>query len=108
MPNTITDETYEYLVNRYSPETAKQGSKYADVLPDAVMVFLERQEKYGVGNISAFGLKGVIIRMNDKLERLKRAEFGNGGEVSDETVEDTLIDLLNYAAIGLMCKRGTW
>lgn len=53
---------------------------------------------------------GILVRMNDKFSRLCNLIKCNESEVKDETVEDTLIDLINYSAI-LYCylkqKRGT-
>lgn len=44
--------------------------------------------------------KGVLIRMGDKFSRL--VSFAKQGElkVKDESVEDTFIDMANYALIG--------
>ena len=44
--------------------------------------------------------KGVLLRMNDKKKRI--SSFVNKGffQVADEKVDDTLIDLCNYAMLG--------
>ncbi len=34
--------------------------------------------------------------------------LGNGDTPNYETIEDTLVDLANYAIIGLMVQRGQW
>ena len=70
-------------------------------------IFNERHAKYGADNIAAFGLIGCVVRATDKTERLRRAVTLGGG-FDDETVEDSLIDLANYALIGLACLRGEW
>lgn len=43
-----------------------------------------------------FGLISSVVRMNDKMNRLK--SFVNNGDyqVKDESVKDTLLDLANY------------
>ncbi|MFO3716096.1 nucleotide modification associated domain-containing protein [Anaerococcus cruorum] len=43
-----------------------------------------------------FGLTAPIIRMSDKLERLKTLSKQDA-KVKDESIKDTLIDLSNYA-----------
>jgi hypothetical protein len=49
--------------------------------------------------------KAVLLRMSDKKQRI--ASFINRGhfEVEDEKVTDTLIDLANYALLGLILFR---
>jgi len=43
---------------------------------------------------------GILVRMSDKWSRLcQLAAPGETAEVSDETLIDTLLDLINYAAI---------
>ena len=80
---------------------------YVKASNDAMRVFNERHAKYGADNIAAFGLIGCVVRATDKTERLRRA-VTLGGSFDDETVEDSLIDLANYALIGLACLRGEW
>lgn len=67
----------------------------------------EKNRDYGPGNISAFGEKGVIVRLNDKVERLKTLVWGDK-HPEHEKVSDTWLDIANYGVIGLMCHRGIW
>ena len=76
---------------------------------DRRKVMIDRQRKYGPGNIPEFGVFGTVVRMNDKFARLKNLVInGKGGEVADETLEDTLIDLANYADIARAQIAGWW
>ena len=44
--------------------------------------------------------KGAAIRFMDKLSRFKRLTKNAGqGKVADETIEDTVVDALNYLVI---------
>lgn len=89
------DKTLEYDVAR--------------VMLEAFTIFKERQRKYGPGNIAAFGEVGCVVRATDKLARLRQFYInGVGGDVADEAAEDTWLDLMNYAAIGLLCHHGKW
>jgi len=56
-------------------------------------------------NLGDFGWKGVVVRIGDKYHRLKN--FCRSGElkVSDENIEDTLKDLINYSFLALIMKR---
>jgi hypothetical protein len=72
-------------------------------------IFVERQAKYGPGNIARTGLLGIAVRLNDKVERLLQLTLhGSGGTATDESVEDTLRDVANYGLIGLMLLHKTW
>ena len=54
----------------------------------------ELVEKFGVCSTE----EGIVVRMTDKLSRISRLLKGDA-KVLDEKVEDTLIDLANYAII---------
>ncbi|MGL5458750.1 MAG: nucleotide modification associated domain-containing protein [Cetobacterium sp.] len=50
-----------------------------------------------------YGMTMLCIRLEDKLNRLKSLTVkGNKQEVNDESVVDTLLDLSNYAIMGVM------
>ena len=58
-------------------------------------------------NFRTFEELGILVRMSDKFARLRTAfqekrEF----EVKDETIEDTCIDLANYALLLMCYHRG--
>lgn len=96
----------------------------------AYKLWCRKQSDYGDGNIK-LGLDisstkpttnthdlllaqlGIVIRMNDKIQRLlnihKKSIF-NGEElsVSDESIDDTCIDLMNYANMLIVLKNDKW
>ena len=43
--------------------------------------------------------QGFLVRMTDKLSRLSTFTRAGKLEVADESVEDTLLDLINYAVL---------
>lgn len=49
--------------------------------------------------------KGIVIRMSDKLSRIMCFAKADALKVKDESVEDTLIDLANYALLCLCAYR---
>lgn len=90
-----------------APENFEQ--MVADIQRDAFDIMIERHRKYGPHNITRHGLTGVVVRAADKLARLENLTINNrGAAADDETVEDTLLDLMNYALIGLAVRRGLW
>lgn len=72
-------------------------------------LFVKKQADYGMGNISRHGVQGVLVRLDDKLERLNNI-LKKGGEtqVKDETLRDTAIDILGYSAILNLLIRDEW
>ena len=49
-----------------------------------------------------FGITSSLIRLSDKLKRLKTLANGKKQEVKDESIEDTLLDLANYAVMTIV------
>jgi hypothetical protein len=72
-----------------------------------VLLLDNKQQDYGPGNISAFGFPGVVVRMNDKFERLKNLTKGKR-RPKNESIDDTLMDIANYGTIGLMVRQNNW
>lgn len=74
---------------------------------DAVDLMCRKQHDYGHGNILSFGLFGVVVRASDKVARLENL-MAKGLTPANESVEDTLRDIVGYGAIALMLERGTF
>jgi hypothetical protein len=66
-----------------------------------------KQHDYGHGNILHFGLRGVAVRLCDKIARMENLNRRGGGTVH-EALTDTYVDILGYAAIALMLKDGSF
>jgi hypothetical protein len=58
-------------------------------------------------NFRYFGGLGILVRLSDKLARLRSFEENGQFKVTDENLEDTIIDAINYAVIYLAFKRET-
>lgn len=66
--------------------------------------YIKKNHDYGNSfgkSMDEFGIASAIIRMNDKLERLKTLSKKES-MVKDESVKDTLLDLANYAIMTVM------
>lgn len=77
------------------------------VLDDMRETMIRKQHDYGPGNILDFGDQGVLVRANDKMARLKNL-YKSGDAPANETVDDSWLDLANYAVIALMVRKGYW
>ena len=74
-------------------------------------LLLLKHKSYGPRNISqAPGgpENGLRVRMWDKMARLNHILDNPGVDTNDESLEDTLTDLLNYCAIFIMVRRNQW
>ena len=89
----------------YHPST----QRFLDTLDTMRELHLRKGADYGTNadpfaNVRAsedFGIPawvGCMVRANDKMRRLQKA--AQGGEMANESVEDSLLDLAVYAAIG--------
>lgn len=52
-----------------------------------------------------FGIVSAVVRMTDKMERLKALTTGVDNLVKEESVEDTILDLANYAIMTVIELR---
>ena len=52
-----------------------------------------------------YGLTSFLVRIEDKLNRA-RTLSKNDAKVNDEKIEDTLMDMANYAILAVMELRG--
>ena len=86
----------------------------------AERIMQDRQAKYGPGNVTSQGLYGIATRLSaDKVARLMKALNGRVVEgrvildpvpddFSDESFDDTLFDIANYALIAWMLRHDYW
>lgn len=81
-----------------------------DTTSELAQLLLKKHKDYGPKNISqAPGgpLNGLRVRMWDKLARINNL-VESGATPENEALEDSFMDLANYAIIGLMVQRGQW
>jgi len=116
---------FEYYISVHKPhaeahvELGEQAKKVRDATAEELTseligllleyprVFYSKQVDYGPENISKFGELGVVVRMYDKVQRLANLIF-KSREPSNESIDDTLFDIIGYAAIMLLIRRGSW
>jgi hypothetical protein len=80
------------------------------ILHELAKILYKKHEDYGPMNIAGApggAMNGLRVRMYDKLARLNNL-VDTGDTPNYESVEDTLIDLANYAIIGLLVQRNQW
>lgn len=79
----------------------------ADILEEMYSTYCKKNADYGNSfekSIDKFGLVASAVRLSDKLERFSNL-ISNDAQVKDESVEDTLLDMANYAAMTVLYLR---
>ena len=71
------------------------------VQKEGLELFERKNKDYG-DSFAKYGPIGVIIRMEDKINRLVSITKNGATLVNNESMRDTLIDLHNYAAMAIM------
>ena len=71
------------------------------VQKEAFELFVKKNTDYGDA-FAKYGVIGVLMRIEDKLQRSMSITKNGVNLVKDEGIRDTLIDLHNYAAMAVM------
>jgi hypothetical protein len=71
------------------------------VQSEALELFTKKNADYGDA-FAKFGVIGVLMRIEDKIQRALSITKNGVNLIKDEGIRDTLLDLHNYAAMALM------
>ena len=85
------------------PETFEEACRL--VAGQIAATVISKQHDYGHDNILGFGDKGLVVRMWDKVSRLKNLIWNGNGIAKHEPIQDTFTDIAGYAIIGLMLEK---
>ena len=96
------NEIYHMVRATYSFEEAGRNSALR-----VAEIVIAKQHDYGHDNILAFREQGLVVRLWDKINRLKNL-FWKNSEPKNESIEDTFTDIAGYAIIGLMLAEDTF
>jgi len=64
-------------------------------------LFVKKNIDYG-NSFAKYGIIGVLMRIEDKIQRAMTITNNGVNLINDEGIKDTLLDLHNYAAMALM------
>lgn len=75
---------------------------------DMVALLVRKNRDYGTENIEMTGIQGIGVRLQDKVSRLRNLtdDPTRAISVQDESIMDTLIDIMGYGLIGQMLLAG--
>jgi len=77
-----------------------------EIQKKAKELFEKKNADYGDA-FATYGLIGILVRIQDKLQRYMSITKKSVQLVDDESLHDTLLDLHNYAAMGMMLENNT-
>lgn len=108
-------------VNKIEEMYPEMTKRYKEIAEQQYETFCRKQHDYGSSNISLGGdlnkredrmlsLKALVIRMNDKANRLITILFKNDGKnaVANETYVDAFQDTSVYGIIAQLVDEGVW
>jgi len=75
--------------------------QFCQVQNSALRLFKKKNADYGDA-FAKYGVIGVLVRLEDKIQRAITVSKKQITLVNDETLKDTLLDLHNYAAMALI------
>lgn len=82
---------------------SKTDSNFKDILKKMEETYKAKNADYGNSfehSLYEFGLVAAVVRMNDKMNRIKSL-IKSEAKVKDESIKDTLLDLANYSVMTL-------
>ena len=79
---------------------------HEEVCNSARELIFRKNKDYGANtdlfrNLRRHGRYGICVRLSDKLARLESFVENNGHEIAEETLKDTVEDIINYAILYL-------
>ena len=100
----ITDFEENFEVCNNSTATT-DVMKFQGITIDMIDTFIKKNHDYGNSfeqSLDEEGLAASRIRMGDKWNRYKALSRDNIAQVKDESIQDTLLDMANYAIMTVM------
>ena len=76
--------------------------KYKSIQNELLEIFIKKNNDYGNDNLDTFGKIGIMIRLQDKINRYINIKKNNIHLVEDESLDDTIKDLINYGYLFLI------
>ena len=112
---TTIEDIVEYIKENY-PETEEMFQKE---LNNMYLTFCRKQYDYGPNNIAmgtllsndkeiSMSLLGIIVRLNDKVNRLVNLATKHDFKAQNEPIEDAFLDVAIYCVMALIVKSGKW
>ena len=94
----IKQNRYKSFSPIYTMDRVEQMKK---IQAEGLALFTKKNADYGDA-FAKFGVIGVLMRIEDKIQRALSITKNGINLVDDESLRDTMIDLHNYSAMTMM------
>lgn len=111
--NSLTLEEAEILYNIIQELNdmrhifGSESGEFRDITNSMIQTYQAKNQDYGNSfekTLDRFGLVASIIRLSDKMNRIESLSQKKA-KVESESIEDTLLDLANYAIMTVIWLR---
>lgn len=99
----------ELTIRNVSKDVTEKIHLHNDILTSIHKMYINKNHDYGDSvhdTYEKYGLVSFLVRMEDKLNRVRNLSKDDvkitDAKVKDEKIEDTLLDLANYAILAVM------
>ncbi|WP_028124748.1 nucleotide modification associated domain-containing protein [Eremococcus coleocola] len=79
--------------------------RFEEITTEMTDLYKRKNADYGdsfTQSLDEFGVIAGVVRLSDKMNRIKALTKNDSQQVKDESIKDTLKDLANYAIMTLM------
>jgi hypothetical protein len=107
------------IISKIEKEWPEMTEEFRAIQDEQYKLFCIKQNDYGTGNIAMgtmldspdnirLSLTGLIVRMNDKINRLLNLVVKNGEMPQNEPISDSFMDLSVYGIMSQIVDKGKW
>jgi len=108
------------VIQEFEEKYPSLANEFKNLQNEQYILFSKKMLSYGINNITLgsslqdpsdvkLSITGILIRVLDKVNRLKNLVVGGvKNPIDDESEEDTWKDISNYGLIALLVRRGKW
>jgi len=113
------EKRIEGIISKIEKEWPEMTKEFQAIQQEQYRLFCIKQNDYGTGNIAMgtmldspenirLSLTGLIVRMNDKINRLLNLVVKNGETPENEPISDSFKDLSVYGIMSQIVAAGKW
>ncbi|WP_138343055.1 nucleotide modification associated domain-containing protein [Intestinibacter bartlettii] len=81
---------------------------FETIINECIEIYKKKNSDYGnsaTKTYEQFGDISYATRINDKINRINSLIITNKQEIKDESIDDTIMDLANYAILWLVDRK---
>ena len=113
------EKRIEGIISKIEKEWPEMTREFQAIQQEQYRLFCIKQNDYGTGNIAMgtmldtpenirLALTGLIVRMNDKINRLLNLVVKNGKTPQNEPISDSFKDLSVYGIMSQIVANEKW